>query len=177
MDEERQIRWEDVREEGEEEEWVPGDHPFWPTHVIDQLILFYSLVGILLTLAILFPFKLDEPADPLNTPVGIKPEWYFLPVYQVLKYFPKSVGISLVILFVVVMFFWPLIDTWIVRRWRALWVGKAVGWTIFVLVVLMGFLGWLSERTFTLGSTRIHFDLKAVPHLLPPGAEEPARGE
>ena len=34
---------------------------------------------------------LEEPADPLNTPLHVKPEWYFLFLYQLLKVVPDYV--------------------------------------------------------------------------------------
>ena len=34
---------------------------------------------------------LEDPADPLNTPLHVKPEWYFLFLYQLLKVVPDYV--------------------------------------------------------------------------------------
>ena len=37
----------------------------------------------------------EEPANPRATPVGIKPEWYFLAIYQYLRLMPTNfLGIS-----------------------------------------------------------------------------------
>jgi ubiquinol-cytochrome c reductase cytochrome b subunit len=52
------------------------------------------------------------PADPFKTPAHIKPEWYFLAPYQMLKLVPnKFVGVSLQIIMTLVFLFWPFLDT------------------------------------------------------------------
>jgi quinol-cytochrome oxidoreductase complex cytochrome b subunit len=52
-------------------------------------------------------------------PAGIKPEWYFLFLFQTLKLFPanilgipgETIGVALISLAAAVLFFLPLIDT------------------------------------------------------------------
>ena len=59
-------------------------------------IVFVALIfGVL---GLLLPVGIGEPADPLNTPAHVKPEWYFLALYQLLKYIPKVAGVVLPIL-------------------------------------------------------------------------------
>ena len=42
-------------------------------------------------LAALFPWELGQKADPFGaTPVGIKPEWYFVSMFQTLKDIPSE---------------------------------------------------------------------------------------
>ena len=65
-----------------------------------------------MSLALLAPPHLGEMADPLVTPLGIKPEWYFLPAYQLLKYVPEVVGVQvpplvLVLLLLLALPFYP----------------------------------------------------------------------
>ena len=62
-----------------------GGDPFYPHHVIKQFMLFLGVVFALVALATLLPVSLEEKADPYLTPQHIKPEWYFLAVYQALK--------------------------------------------------------------------------------------------
>lgn len=146
------------------EEQPEEGHPFWPTHVLDEAMIFYLLLGLLLTLAILFPFGLHEKADPLVTPEGIKPEWYFLPLYQGLKYVPKVVGIVGVGIFGAMMFLWPLVDQWLYRRLGHRKVSGVVGVLVLVMFLALMGLGFLSERTVTVGGRKYHFDLKSIPH-------------
>ncbi len=69
------------------------DHPFFPHHVVEQVLQLLLILAVLFTLAMLFPAGLEEKADPLNTPPHVKPEWYFLAQYQLLKVVPRTVGI------------------------------------------------------------------------------------
>ncbi len=66
-----------------------GFMPFWP-NTIFRMALQVALVGVVLvTLAVIFRPGLGSPADPLNRenyqPVPI---WYFLSIYQMLKFLP-----------------------------------------------------------------------------------------
>jgi quinol-cytochrome oxidoreductase complex cytochrome b subunit len=44
------------------------------------------------------PEAANTPADPLKTPLRIKPEWYFLAPYQMLRIIPNNAGINLQVL-------------------------------------------------------------------------------
>ena len=55
----------------------------------------HLLLGIIITLSVFVPLMPGPPADPLSTPEGIKPEWYFLPMFQLLKYLPEPVAVGL----------------------------------------------------------------------------------
>lgn len=158
----------------DEHEAHPGDHPFWPTHVLDEVMIAYALIALILTLAILRPFGLHGPADPLHTPEAIKPEWYFLATYQFLKYVPKVVGVLTVGAFIVCMLFWPFIDGALHRRLGHRKVSTAVGWLVLVVVALLTLLGRISETEVELFGHTVHFDYLGLPHGAPPGAEEGA---
>ncbi len=67
--------------------------PFYPNHMIKEVIVAYLTFGVLLALIALFPPHLHPKADPMITPAHIKPEWYFLSMYQVLKLFPAQMPV------------------------------------------------------------------------------------
>ena len=69
-----------------------GTIRFYPNYIYRDGIA-WLLVGIaLLGLSTMLPAGLGARVDPLaSAPVGIKPEWYFLPLYQTLRMFPTSV--------------------------------------------------------------------------------------
>ena len=67
--------------------------PFYPNHIIKEVIVAYLTFGALLALIALFPPHLHPKADPMVTPAHIKPEWYFLSMYQVLKLFPAQMPV------------------------------------------------------------------------------------
>ncbi len=165
-------------EEKEEEEGIT----FFPNHLLKEVIAVYLVIGILITLAVFLPFKLHGKADPLSTPEGIKPEWYFLWVYQALKYFPrhmliadgKTIGVILIFGVVVFMqFVWPILDNRPERhpRHRKFTMG-VVGTALLIGILLMA-LGVLSERTMEIGGKMYHFDLRGIPHEVSNGHGPP----
>jgi quinol-cytochrome oxidoreductase complex cytochrome b subunit len=70
--------------------------PFFPNFMLRELMAWYVALGILGALAALSPWGLGTKANPFaSAPAGIKPEWYFLFMFQTLKWIPsKLVGIS-----------------------------------------------------------------------------------
>jgi len=73
-------------------------------------VAWYVILGLLVVLASLLPAGLEAKADPLITPQGIKPEWYFLAVYELLKIVPKLVGILFPIGLVGIVTLLPILD-------------------------------------------------------------------
>jgi len=76
-----------------------------------EVMEIFSTIGLVLVLALLFPPEMGEKANPLVTPPEVKPEWYFLFIYQGLKYVPKAAGV--VVFFLVLpmlIIFLPLLD-------------------------------------------------------------------
>ncbi len=67
--------------------------PFFPNFLLRDLLLWFVVLNFLAALAVFFPAHLGEKADPFApAPAGIKPEWYFLAQYQVLKWLPPTIG-------------------------------------------------------------------------------------
>lgn len=70
--------------------------PFYPNYVYRDSIAWTFGFMVLAALVLLVPRGLDVKADITGSaPPGIKPEWYFLSLYQTLKVFPAALaGIS-----------------------------------------------------------------------------------
>ena len=65
---------------------------FFPNFILRDLIGWILAIGVLAVLAALFPWELGEKADAFApAPAGIKPEWYFLFMFQTLKLIPAKV--------------------------------------------------------------------------------------
>ena len=65
---------------------------FVPNFLLRDLIGWILAIGVLAALAALFPWELGEKADAFApAPAGIKPEWYFLFMFQTLKYLPAKI--------------------------------------------------------------------------------------
>lgn len=94
-----------TQEEGDE----PITEPF-VNYLFSELIVWYIVMGLLVVLVSLLPARLEAKADPLRTPAHVKPEWYFLFLYQALKLVPRTLGVLAPVVGVGVLFFLPFID-------------------------------------------------------------------
>ena len=66
--------------------------PFVPNFLLRDAVGWYLALGVLALLSALFPWELGEEADPFGSaPEGIKPEWYFMYMFQALKLIPPHV--------------------------------------------------------------------------------------
>ena len=108
----------------EEKDWTefhhdshPGGEPFFPHYVLKETIMVMILLVVMFFIItfipnLFLPEDTNLPANPFKTPEHIKPEWYFLAPYQMLKLIPnKFVGISLQLIIVGLFLVWPLLDT------------------------------------------------------------------
>lgn len=83
--------------------------PFWPDITTKDVVMGAAIVLILLQLARSFGAGLEPPADPTDSSYVPRPEWYFLPFFQLLKLVPGSmesfvaVGIPAVLVIVLVL--------------------------------------------------------------------------
>jgi ubiquinol-cytochrome c reductase cytochrome b subunit len=62
--------------------------PFYPWHVIKDTLMMAGIFALLLTFAVKFPAHLDEIANPADASYIPRPDWYFLSLFELLKYFP-----------------------------------------------------------------------------------------
>ncbi|HXF48224.1 MAG TPA: cytochrome b N-terminal domain-containing protein [Verrucomicrobiae bacterium] len=88
--------------------------PFYPKQAGRDLAISFALISALLILAWKIGAPLDEPADPADETYIPRPDWYFLFLFQLLKYFPGKWEIfgALVIpgVFVTLLLLLPFID-------------------------------------------------------------------
>ena len=61
--------------------------PFYPHQVFEDVVGMLILFVVLATVAIFVPVPLEDVADPTNADYDPRPEWYFLFLFQLLKYF------------------------------------------------------------------------------------------
>lgn len=92
--------------------------PFFPNFFMRDLLLWLLIINILSLLAVFFPWELGKKASELApAPAGIKPEWYFLFMFQTLKIIPSKIFILDGEIFGALMFtlaglFWFLVPLW-----------------------------------------------------------------
>ena len=61
--------------------------PFYPDQVFEDVVGMLILFAVLASVALFVPVPLEEVADPTNADYDPRPEWYFLFLFQLLKYF------------------------------------------------------------------------------------------
>ncbi|MDO8525747.1 MAG: cytochrome b N-terminal domain-containing protein [Candidatus Omnitrophota bacterium] len=65
---------------------------FFPNFILRDIIVWLLILVALLALSVMFPWELGKKADPfVSTPPGIKPEWYFVWMFQTLKIIPARI--------------------------------------------------------------------------------------
>ncbi|HVO93627.1 MAG TPA: cytochrome bc complex cytochrome b subunit [Terriglobales bacterium] len=66
--------------------------PFFPNFFLRDLVGWLCALGLLAALAAYYPAELGKKADPFQpAPIGIKPEWYFMAMFQTLKLLPGHI--------------------------------------------------------------------------------------
>jgi len=67
--------------------------PFVPNFLLRDLFGWLAALGVLAALGAIYPWELGQKADPFApAPAGIRPEWYFVFMFQTLKYIPAKIG-------------------------------------------------------------------------------------
>lgn len=120
--------------------------PFYPRQVLMDLSLTALLIVGLGLLCFFIPMQLGPPANPADAQYIPRPEWYYLPIFQWLKYWHGSVAIvgvlvipTILVLAVIAL---PFLDRSVERRpWKR---PIAMGAYAFVVFTLVG-LGLRSE--------------------------------
>jgi ubiquinol-cytochrome c reductase cytochrome b subunit len=110
--------------------------PFYPYHALKDTLAIALVFAALIGFAVAFRAPLDAVADPTDATYVPRPEWYFLSLFQLLKYFPGPLepvatqGVpGLVVLF---LFLLPFLGKGTSRRLR----DRPVVATMFVLIGL-----------------------------------------
>jgi len=138
---------------------APRGMKFFPSFVLRDLLLWLACLMILLILSVFLPYgpgipgmdwELGEKADPLAPAYpGIKPEWYFLWEYQLLKEFPPHLfGLEgpqvCVLLISILLFIWAVIP-WLDRRAyheKASPEFSDFGWAAILFLTFLTLTGW-----------------------------------
>nr|AFN06988.1 cytochrome b [Osteochilus waandersii] len=119
---------------------------FHPYFTYKDLLGFIILLLALTLLALFSPNLLGDPenftpANPLVTPPHIKPEWYFLFAYAILRSIPNKLGGVLALLFsILVLMLVPLLHT---SKQRGLTFRPITKFLFWTLVADMAILTWI----------------------------------
>lgn len=122
--------------------------PFYPRQVMVDGAFALLLVGVLAVMAHFIPFELGPKANPADTHYLPRPEWYYIPIFQWLKYWPGSLSfVGVVVIPSIIAFFFaslPFLDRRMERR--PLKRPFAIGTYTFIFLALFG-LGFISYRS------------------------------
>uniref|UniRef100_A0A7R6VR62 Cytochrome b n=2 Tax=Hylobates TaxID=9578 RepID=A0A7R6VR62_HYLAG len=95
----------------------PDKIAFHPYYTIKDILGLFLLLLMLMSLVLFSPDLLGDPdnytqANPLNTPPHIKPEWYFLFAYAILRSVPNKLGgVLALLLSILILAMIPVLHT------------------------------------------------------------------
>jgi len=99
---------------------VKQSKDFYPDYLVEIMLVIFLTIELVAVLALLYPQDIGRQID-FSTPFRPKPEWYFLWLYQLIRYFPGDrivIGTTVIPLLAVLVFMLiPFIDQ---GRWGRL---------------------------------------------------------
>jgi cytochrome b6 len=126
--------------------------PFFPNFLLRDLLLWLVMLNVLAILAVFFPAELGHKADAFGSaPEGIKPEWYFLFMFQSLKYLPAHIlfiegEVLGILLFGAAFALWLIVPFWDRKTAR----GEQnklityIGIFVIIFIIALTILGWVA---------------------------------
>nr|WNH22802.1 cytochrome b [Chascanopsetta danae] len=120
---------------------------FHPYFSVKDIVGFAALVLALVLFALFMPNAMGDPdnftpANPLVTPPHIKPEWYFLFAYAILRSIPNKLGgVVALLLSILVLFLVPALHTSKQRGLTFRPVSQVIFWTLVADVLVLTWIG------------------------------------
>lgn len=97
--------------------------PFYPDVIFKDAVVAFLVFILLLSLAYFVGAPLEARANPADTNYTPRPEWYFLFLFQLLKYFPGNLEVLGVVLLptvaILLLFLLPVLDRTSKRNFRS----------------------------------------------------------
>ena len=122
---------------------------FYPYFFVKDLYAFFCFLGFFSVFVFYFPNVLGHPdnyipADPMQTPAHIVPEWYFLPFYAILRSIPDKLGgVAAMIGALLILLLIPFTNTSEIRSTTFRPIFKIFYW---LLVADFLILGWIGQK-------------------------------
>jgi quinol-cytochrome oxidoreductase complex cytochrome b subunit len=121
--------------------------PFHPYYTVKDLFYLSCFLVLYVYFVFFNPNMLGDPinyvpANPVQTPEDIVPEWYFLPFYAILRSIPnKLIGVLALFGSLLTLFAVPWLDTSPVRSTRFRPLYKQFFWMLVADCLLLGYVG------------------------------------
>nr|YP_009681521.1 cytochrome b [Septifer bilocularis]QDO71943.1 cytochrome b [Septifer bilocularis] len=126
--------------------------PFHPFYTVKDLFGFVCLAWGLMFLVCVKPEMLGNvtnyiPANPMKTPKHVKPEWYFLFAYAILRSIPnKSGGICAMLLSILILYLLPFIHTGKFRSLCFYPFNQMIFWCFISIFIGLSYAGYSPPR-------------------------------
>nr|BAX03939.1 cytochrome b [Chascanopsetta lugubris] len=126
---------------------------FHPYFSVKDIVGFAALVLFLVLIALFTPNALGDPdnftpANPLVTPPHIKPEWYFLFAYAILRSIPNKLGgVVALLLSILVLFLVPMLHTSKQRGLTFRPLSQFIFWVLVADVLVLTWIGGMPVET------------------------------
>lgn len=121
---------------------------FWPVHAFQAVLVMLLVFTVLVLLAVFSPPPHESVARPADTSYIPRPEWYFLPLFEMLKFFPgklEVVGAVIVpALAVLALLLLPFFDRSPAMKPFKRPLAAAIGVVVFVAIVSLTIKGVLA---------------------------------
>nr|ACL54926.1 cytochrome b [Perognathus flavescens] len=121
--------------------------PFHPYYSYKDLLGVLLLLSFYLTIVLFFPDCMGDPdnympANPLNTPPHIKPEWYFLFAYAILRSIPNKLGgVIALVLSILVLALFPFLHTSSQRSMSFRPISQTLFWLLISDLLILTWIG------------------------------------
>nr|APU53073.1 cytochrome b [Microtus cabrerae]APU53077.1 cytochrome b [Microtus cabrerae]APU53079.1 cytochrome b [Microtus cabrerae]APU53080.1 cytochrome b [Microtus cabrerae]APU53082.1 cytochrome b [Microtus cabrerae] len=121
--------------------------PFHPYYTVKDFLGVLILLMAFMILTLFFPDALGDPdnytpANPLNTPPHIKPEWYFLFAYAILRSIPNKLGgVLALILSILILAAMPYLHTSKQRTLTFRPITQSIYWILVADLLILTWIG------------------------------------
>nr|YP_009184490.1 cytochrome b [Tamandua mexicana]ALO62552.1 cytochrome b [Tamandua mexicana] len=121
--------------------------PFHPYYTIKDILGLLIMIATLVALVLFSPDLLGDPdnytpANPLSTPPHIKPEWYFLFAYAILRSIPNKLGgVVALVCSILVLIIMPLLHTAKQRSMMFRPLSQLLFWLLMANLLILTWIG------------------------------------
>nr|ADM94235.1 cytochrome b [Ctenomys pearsoni] len=121
--------------------------PFHPYYTIKDILGVLFMMIMLMSLVMFTPDLLGDPdnytpANPLNTPPHIKPEWYFLFAYAILRSIPNKLGGVLALVFsILILMLFPILHSSKQRSMSFRPLSQCLMWMLVANLLILTWIG------------------------------------
>ena len=136
------------------------------TQLAKGVIVFFFTVMVIFSGALVFPLPLDGKADPTTVPELLKPEWYFLPLHQLTKYFPSWVCALAGLVVPALLALLPFVDRSHSKKPGDRKKYISIAALLLSGTLLLGIIGHLSGRERTYFGKKVRFSMDGIPMFI-----------